>query len=378
MSRTARPLPRLLRLPVALVLGLALAASAVTPASHAAADEVTTAQRRVAALQSVLTATTAKLVAGTRQWEADQAELRRVQLSLANTQRHVAEQQRLVDTAVAHVDVIARRMYMRPVPTQLQLAFTQTPGDAVSALQAQDLVSRVAGSEGQAILDARQAKLALRRQQGDAERYARTARAIATRSAERLARLKALASQTATQLDLAQSALARAQAAKARREAEARARASRLRAQAAARVGGAACTSRSTSGQSNGNLDPASLCPLWMAPGHRLRWDAANAFNAMSRYHAATTGRPLCVTDSYRSYQEQVDVYQRKPSLAAVPGTSNHGWGLAVDLCGGIERTGTAAHQWMQANAGRFGWFHPAWAEPGGSKPEAWHWEFRG
>jgi hypothetical protein len=30
----------------------------------------------------------------------------------------------------------------------------------------------------------------------------------------------------------------------------------------------------------------------------------------------------------------------------------------------------------MQANAPRFGWVHPSWAEQTGSKPEAWHWEF--
>ena len=45
-------------------------------------------------------------------------------------------------------------------------------------------------------------------------------------------------------------------------------------------------------------------------------------------------------------------LYGQKPVLAAVPGTSNHGWGLAVDLCGGIERFGTQQYAWMQANAG--------------------------
>jgi hypothetical protein len=30
----------------------------------------------------------------------------------------------------------------------------------------------------------------------------------------------------------------------------------------------------------------------------------------------------------------------------------------------------------MKANAGTFGWVHPDWAEPSGSKPEPWHWEF--
>ena len=104
--------------------------------------------------------------------------------------------------------------------------------------------------------------------------------------------------------------------------------------------------------------------------------DAAAAFNAMNALHKAERGTPICVTDSYRDYGGQVAVYAAKPNLAAVPGTSNHGWGLALDLCGGVERFGSEAHLWMRINAGRFGWFHPAWAQQSGSKPEAWHWEY--
>ena len=55
------------------------------------------------------------------------------------------------------------------------------------------------------------------------------------------------------------------------------------------------------------------------------------------------SARPICITDSYRTYASQVRLYGQKPALAAVPGTSNHGWGLAVDLCGGIEHFGTRA-----------------------------------
>ena len=120
------------------------------------------------------------------------------------------------------------------------------------------------------------------------------------------------------------------------------------------------------------------LCPLATAPGHRLVPAAARDYDALSRSYAADTGRPLCLTDSYRSYPAQVDVFRRKPGLAAVPGTSNHGWGRAVDLCGGVETFGGEAHRWMQANAPRFGWTHPSWAEPGGSRPEPWHWEHVG
>ena len=62
---------------------------------------------------------------------------------------------------------------------------------------------------------------------------------------------------------------------------------------------------------------------------------------------------------------------------AAVPGTSIHGWGRAIDFqdAGGYLRFGSAGYQWLQANAWRWGFVHPAWAEPGGSSPEPWHWE---
>jgi hypothetical protein len=138
------------------------------------------------------------------------------------------------------------------------------------------------------------------------------------------------------------------------------------------------CTGQDVSRYPNGQIPPDALCPLVYTTTHRLRGDAAYAFNAMAVDYAGTFGRPLCVTDSYRSYDAQVIVAAEKPTLAADPGHSNHGWGLAADLCDGIESFGTPTHQWMVDNAPRFGWFHPDWADPTGSKPEPWHWEFAG
>lgn len=128
----------------------------------------------------------------------------------------------------------------------------------------------------------------------------------------------------------------------------------------------------------NGMIPLSALCPLWLAPGHYLRADAANAFDQLSRAYAARFGQPICVTDSYRTFQEQVRLKSAKPGLAATPGTSNHGWGTATDLCGGIQNFGTPQHAWMSANAPLFNWFHPSWARLGGSKPEPWHWEYAG
>ena len=98
----------------------------------------------------------------------------------------------------------------------------------------------------------------------------------------------------------------------------------------------------------------------------------------MSKAYAETFEAPICVTDSYRSLPEQIAVKAAKPTLAATPGTSNHGWGVATDLCDGVQAFGSPQHEWLVQHAMAFGWFHPAWAQQGGSKPEAWHWEFAG
>jgi hypothetical protein len=126
----------------------------------------------------------------------------------------------------------------------------------------------------------------------------------------------------------------------------------------------------------NGQIPLDALCPLWGAPGHHLRADAAYAFSQLSHAYAEAFGSPICITDSYRTYDQQVDLYRRKPQLAARPGTSNHGWGTATDLCGGIQSFSTAQHRWMVVNAPAFGWFHPSWARQGGSRPEPWHFEY--
>ena len=128
----------------------------------------------------------------------------------------------------------------------------------------------------------------------------------------------------------------------------------------------------------NGHIPARALCPLHGSPGHMLRPSAAAAFNALSEAYERATGSPICVTDSYRSLAEQVAVKAARGKWAASPGTSEHGMGRALDLCGGINSFGTPAHLWMKQHAPLYGWFHPAWAEPSGSLPEPWHWEYAG
>jgi len=122
----------------------------------------------------------------------------------------------------------------------------------------------------------------------------------------------------------------------------------------------------------NGRLDPNTLTVV--APGHRLRADAASAYLQMVS-SARASGIQWSITDSYRTYEVQVRLAQEKGlygegGLAARPGTSRHGWGLAVDLGprGGADTSGTPENNWLVANANSFG-FQTIPGEP-------WHWQY--
>lgn len=119
----------------------------------------------------------------------------------------------------------------------------------------------------------------------------------------------------------------------------------------------------------NGRLPSSALCPLPFAPEAQLSCDAAIALTAADDAYHAQTGRHLEVLSSYRSYAAQVSTRAARSSLAATPGTSNHGWGMAIDL-------GNASAAWLRSYGADYGWVHPAWARSGGSKPESWHLEF--
>jgi peptidoglycan hydrolase-like protein with peptidoglycan-binding domain len=100
----------------------------------------------------------------------------------------------------------------------------------------------------------------------------------------------------------------------------------------------------------NGKLPKSALAPI---PGGELAKDAAAAWNAPGG--PADAGlRPTGSQSSYRTYDEQVALYklyqEGRGNLAAVPGTSNHGWGVAVDLAETWMRT------WMDEHGAAFGW----------------------
>ncbi|GAA4716521.1 D-alanyl-D-alanine carboxypeptidase [Promicromonospora umidemergens] len=124
----------------------------------------------------------------------------------------------------------------------------------------------------------------------------------------------------------------------------------------------------------NGALADHSLCELWQQ-GEYLRPDAAMSLSALNEAFRASFGREMCLVASYRDLDTQYELKASRGYYAASPGTSMHGWGLAIDLCS--KETGSSeVFSWLWANAPTYGWQNPSWAQLGGSKYEPWHWEF--
>lgn len=128
----------------------------------------------------------------------------------------------------------------------------------------------------------------------------------------------------------------------------------------------------------NGKIDSKYLCSIPWASSQRVLCGASADLAAMNQAYRAQFGKDININEGYRDYAGQVEAKAIYGGGAATPGTSNHGWGKAIDFGGGINSFGTAEHQWMKNNAGKYGWFHPGWAQQGGSLPEAWHWEWAG
>jgi hypothetical protein len=127
----------------------------------------------------------------------------------------------------------------------------------------------------------------------------------------------------------------------------------------------------------NGRMSASELAPI--ARGS-LRKDAAAAWNAMnlaahSRY--GVTLLPTGPMSSYRTYAQQVYLWglyrSGRGNLAATPGSSNHGLGLAVDVATPqmrsiIDKIGAPfgwAKRWSDAPSE---WWHIRW-RPGVFKP---------
>ena len=131
----------------------------------------------------------------------------------------------------------------------------------------------------------------------------------------------------------------------------------------------------------NGRFPDSLLAYLgWPEADHlRLRPDAAASITRLAAAFEAHFGKPLYLSDAYRTYTVQVTLKVIKGKFAATPGTSNHGWGIAIDAASRVNVDGSAEHRWMEANAPAYGWFNPIWAQDYNSnngEHEPWHWEY--
>ena len=111
--------------------------------------------------------------------------------------------------------------------------------------------------------------------------------------------------------------------------------------------------------------------------GRRRTSSAPTCWTAWSTLDAAYSeafGEHLTINSSYRTYESQ-ELYDPSSPIAAPPGCSNHGLGLAVDIGGGVETFDTVQYDWLKPHAESYDWTHPDFAEPDGRVPEPWHWE---
>lgn len=127
---------------------------------------------------------------------------------------------------------------------------------------------------------------------------------------------------------------------------------------------------------SNGGIPDSELQTLSFSSGNKMNKKAAAAMEEMNKAYKAANGSDLTINEAYRDCATQIRYSKELGSRAAPapPCVSNHGWGLAADI--EVGAFGSSTYNWLKANAHKYGYVHPAWAEPGGSNPEQWHWEY--
>lgn len=158
-------------------------------------------------------------------------------------------------------------------------------------------------------------------------------------------------------------------------------------------------------GYVNGQMDRDRMMTT---RGCLLERDAAYTFSKMMEA-ADRDGVRLGTDDCYRTFWTQKASWERRCPFTQVAvrvtdpdsgvvgtgfrtyrvcsgpptaraGESNHGWGRAIDFTDGrgVLTCRDRAFQWLQANAYKYGWVHPPWAQCRMPTEEAWHWEWAG
>lgn len=342
------------------------------PATTHAQSNVAGLQKQIATLRAKADAATTALAKGTKAYEAGRVRLRTTQRELLAAADAEQVAQARLDIARDRLSSFAVSAYESPIGDEVTVMLS----DPLSGLARQRSTTDVTYlTDRQTNVVARYTddvarQAALHRHAQALERAAQAQQTALNRRRTSLqAQSKRLTGQLLARLDQLTVALV-----KAGRFGDA----FRVNRERMDRMGqhteSASCDKRDVSGFPNGLIPTSLLCPL-PQPGEMLKPSAARAFWLLDTAYRMRFGRHICVTDSYRPLAEQYSVFRRKPGLAAVPGTSRHGLGDAVDLGCGIQVYGSTQFRWMKQNAPKFGWVHPYWAEHHPFEP--WHWEYQ-
>jgi hypothetical protein len=379
---------RLLIVVATLALVISIAPVGAGEAAAAESNKAPTAAQ-LAAIRARAAAVQADLTAGAKKLDAAKARLKTLEQRAATAKAAAAKLESELADLRRQIARFAGEMYENPVPDLVTRVLADD--DLMKTMQAKQLLAFANGQRTAVLQEANAGAQRAKSLRAAANQDAAAATAVQKSISAQVAVLRDKATKAAKELEAAEAAYEAEQARlEAERQAKARAareaaraaaaRAAADRARAQARQSSVAPTCSVSGGHggggwggfSNGLIPSSALCPI--IGGGMLRADAAAAFNKMSQAYARTFGSPICVSASYRPYSRQVQLFASTPSLAAVPGTSNHGWGLAVDLGCGIQNYGSTQYRWMTKHAGAYGWVHPSWALRNPFEP--WHWEF--
>ncbi len=129
----------------------------------------------------------------------------------------------------------------------------------------------------------------------------------------------------------------------------------------------------------NGRLPSSNLVAISWDPGRNLI--AGPALRDLTKLNTAFRkkfGRNLEIDLTYRTRGTQDYLYRELGKMiAAKPGTSNHGWGLAIDFPETRDYGfGGKYHIWLKAHSKSHGWVHHKVYEQRSPYAEAWHFEY--
>ena len=129
--------------------------------------------------------------------------------------------------------------------------------------------------------------------------------------------------------------------------------------------------------------------PYKRARTFKICADAFSDFQNMNAAFKKEYGHDLPVSSINRTWQGQVAtkdaaIIKNGGGFVAKPGSSKHGWGLAIDFKTESAkynknkkiRYESTTHVWLKENGHKWNWVNPDWAAKGKKQAEPWHFEW--